>query len=89
MIRGVAVALITCAILAFGCLADAYAQQCSPACDVNGDGVSPAATDYGAFFASFNKKTGDAGFNARADLDGNGAVTSADFGLLLRFCPLK
>lgn len=81
--------LLGLAVIAAAAAAPAPAQQCSPACDVNGDGVSPAATDYGAFFASYNKKTGDAGFNARADLDGNGSVTAADFSLLLRFCPLK
>ena len=79
---------IACFVLILICAASARSHEV-PACDINGDGVSPVATDYGAFFASYNKRTGQAGFNQRADLDGNGTVTSADYSMLVRFCPFK
>lgn len=45
--------------------------------DVNGDGVVDA-TDLGQVAASFNKRTGDSGFNANADLNSNGIVDIYD-----------
>lgn len=64
------------------------AQQCSLACDLDGDGATGTPADYGVFFASFGKAKGDPAYNAKADLDGDGSVTPSDWSLLTRFCPL-
>lgn len=66
----------------------ASAQQCSPACDLNGDGTPASPGDYIALFGSLGKSPQDPSYVAAADLDGSGTVTSADFGLMLKFCPL-
>ncbi len=62
--------------------------NCSPACDLNGDGARGTVLDYSAFLTSFGSKKGDAKFLPAADLDGNGSITAADWGTLNKFCPL-
>lgn len=67
----------------------AHAQQvCAPVCDINQDGTAGNHTDYIALLNSFGKTKGQAGFNPRADLDEDGGVTSTDWGLMARFCPM-
>lgn len=84
--------VIVAAVVIWACLLGsiaARAQQCSMACDINGDALPTVSIqDYAAFNASYGKKTGDAGFNARADLNGDGTISIADYGLMLKFCPL-
>ena len=50
--------------------------------DANGDNFVGGA-DFSILLNSFNKKIGDAGFDARADFNGDGFVTGADFSLLV------
>lgn len=61
---------------------------CSPACDLNGDGLRATTQDYAVMLGAFGTKQGDPKYAAAADLDGNRAVTVADWGLLNKFCPL-
>lgn len=61
---------------------------CAPACDLDKDGATGTASDYGVFFGAFGKSKGESGFKDVADLDGDGAVTPTDWGLLQKFCPL-
>jgi len=49
--------------------------------DINGDN-QVTSLDFSALATSFNKQSGDAGFNPNADLNGDGSVTSLDFSLL-------
>jgi hypothetical protein len=56
--------------------------------DLDGDGAPGTPSDYGVFLGSFGKSKGQPGFNAQADLDSDGAVTSTDWSLLVKFCPL-
>jgi len=49
--------------------------------DVDGDN-SVSIFDYIDLSGSFDKATGDAGFDAEADLDGDGAVTIFDYIIL-------
>jgi hypothetical protein len=63
--------------------------ECSKrACDLDRDGHGSLLGDYGVLFAAFGKVKGEAGYDPRADLDGDGAVTATDFSLLQKFCPL-
>lgn len=66
----------------------AHAQSCSAKCDINGDGTRAGPGDYIALFSSLGKGKSDPAFIPAADLDDSGSVTSSDFGLLLKFCPL-
>lgn len=75
------------AVLMAGVATSARAA-CSPACDLDGDGATGTPSDYGVFFGAFGKKAGERGFNAKADLDGDGAVAPNDWSLMLKFCPL-
>jgi subtilisin family serine protease len=52
-----------------------------PTGDVNNDN-NVTLSDFSALAASFNLRTGDAGYNASADLNGDGTVSLADFSLL-------
>lgn len=61
----------------------------SAACDLNGDGVGAKLPDYAIFLAAFGSKKGDAKFNAAVDFDGSGSITTADFAIFQRFCPLQ
>jgi hypothetical protein len=49
--------------------------------DINGDGVV-SLVDFSLLVASYNKRSGDAGYDWRADLNGDNAVTLQDFSLL-------
>ena len=49
--------------------------------DVNDDNAVSLA-DFSLLSGSFNRSSGDAGYDARADLNGDGAVTIVDFSLL-------
>jgi hypothetical protein len=80
--------LIGLSVLWAAACADVAAAACSPACDLNGDGLRATVQDYAVFLGAFGTKQGDAKFVAAADLDGNRSVTVADFGLLNKFCPL-
>ncbi len=62
--------------------------SCSPACDLNGDGLRATVQDYAVFLAAFGARKGEPKYSAIADLDGNGAVTAVDFGTLSKWCPL-
>ncbi len=75
-------------ILGMAACADVATAACSPACDLNGDGTRASVQDYSVFLSAFGSKKGEPKFVASADLDGNGAVTAVDFGLLSKFCPL-
>ena len=50
--------------------------------DYNGDGVSDAA-DVEIFRSALGSAVGDDEYFSAADLDGDGAVTSADYAILL------
>ncbi len=50
--------------------------------DANGDNLVDLL-DFSALATSFNKTSGDTGFNASADFDGDGNVTTLDFSLLV------
>lgn len=64
-------------------------SECSVrACDLDRDGHGSLLGDYGVLFAAFGKTKGEAGYDPRADLDADGGVTSTDFALMQRFCPL-
>lgn len=78
---------LACLVLLFAApaLAD---HQCSPVCDIDGDGVSVTQDDYMALLQSLRKARGQEGFNPNADLDNSGTVTLLDWGLLNQFCPL-
>lgn len=69
-------------------VATSAGAACSPACDLDGDGATGTPSDYGVFLGSFGKKAGEQGYNSRADLDGDGAVTPTDWALMMKFCPL-
>ncbi|WP_340077503.1 malectin domain-containing carbohydrate-binding protein [Leptobacterium sp. I13] len=49
--------------------------------DVNGDNVINAL-DFSLLVASFNKSSGEAGYNANADINGDGVVSALDFSIL-------
>jgi hypothetical protein len=49
--------------------------------DINGDGAVTLA-DFALLAAAFNKREGEAGYEARADLNADWAVTLADFSIL-------
>ncbi|MEF7613819.1 M20/M25/M40 family metallo-hydrolase [Aquincola sp. MAHUQ-54] len=55
--------------------------------DVNGDGVANCS-DLALTKATFNKRQGQAGFDARADFDGNGAVDIKDWSLMTSIVPV-
>ena len=52
-------------------------------CDVNQDGIVDAA-DAEAVKAAAMTQEGDSDYDPRADLDGDGHVTSSDFAIILR-----
>lgn len=82
--------IATVALLAVAWSSSALAQACSPACDIDGDGVSKTtASDYVVFLSSYGKSSKTPGFVAAADLDGDGTVTPDDWGMLNQFCPLR
>ena len=82
-----ALALALAALVVFSAGAS-VAQQCSPACDLDGDGYSARPGDYVAFFNALGSSKGTVKFRASADLDDDGAVSMSDFSLLLKFCPI-
>ena len=59
----------------------ATAQSCGNT-DFNGDGVTDP-TDVEIFQGTLGSQEGDDNYLAAADLDGDGAVTAADYGILL------
>lgn len=81
---------IAAGLLAVSVAANAQTPTaCIPACDLNYDGVSATAGDYGVFLAAFGTKAGQAGFSHHADRDHDGTVTAADWSEYLRTCPLR
>ncbi len=56
--------------------------------DVNGDGVATCA-DLALTKASFNKRQGQAGFDPRADFNGDGAVDIKDWTLMTQIVPVS
>jgi len=65
------------------------AAECNKrACDLDRDGTGSRPGDYLAFFNSLGSSKSDTAYNSRADFDGDGAVTSEDYSVLLKFCPL-
>jgi len=82
-------AVLLVALLGAGPVLAGQQAECNKrACDLDRDGHGSLLGDYAVMFASFGKTRGEPGFDPRADLDGDGAVTSTDFGLLQKFCPL-
>ncbi len=58
-------------------------------CDLDRDGKQSTLADYSAFYETLGLAEGDVGYNKRADLDGDHAVTSEDFTLFRADCPMK
>lgn len=54
-------------------------------CDINGD-RDVDDLDFVAFQSAFNSCDGDANFNERADTNGDGCVTQADFSAYIAEC---
>ena len=77
-------------VLMLGLLVAGGAQaECSKrACDLDRNGRGSRPGDYSVMLAALGTSEGEAGFDKRADLDGDGAVTSTDFKILQLFCPL-
>lgn len=65
------------------------AEQCSPVCDLNDDGLSVTVADWAVIVGAFNSKKGSPQYREEADLNGNGAIDANDWGLMMKFCPLK
>jgi len=59
-------------------------------CDLNGDGVASSIIDYQQFFAAFTKTPDTPERSVRAaDINHDGVVTTQDFQILMRECPLN
>lgn len=61
----------------------------SPACDFDGNGAPGRLPDYAIFLAAFGSKVGEAKYNPAVDFDSSGSITTADFAIMQRFCPLQ
>jgi hypothetical protein len=55
-------------------------------CDLDENGTSWDDVDLAVFKAALGKSKGQPGYNARADVDKSGTVTTEDFGALLKLC---
>ncbi len=80
MIKVLGNVLLTVGVVLFAGSA-AMAQSCGHT-DFNGDGVTDSA-DIEIFQSVMGSQEGDDNFLAAADLDGDGAVTAADYGIML------
>jgi len=71
-------------LCAAGLLLAAGSAQAQEACDTdyNGDGMTNSA-DVEVFQAALGSQAGEEGYLAQADHDGDGQVTTLDYGVLL------
>lgn len=77
-------------IVALGVIGAGVASACNDKpCDLDGNGFGGKLPDYAVFMGAFGTKVGDAKYNPKADIDGSGTVTTQDYSLLLKFCPLN
>jgi hypothetical protein len=77
------------ALLVVG-IAGAESPQCSAkACDLDKNGVGSRLPDYAVFLAAFGSKRGELKFNPLADIDNSGTITTMDFAVFQKFCPLQ
>jgi hypothetical protein len=79
MIKFLGSVLLTASVMLFA--GSAMAQSCGNT-DFNGDGVTDPA-DVAIFQSALGSQEGDENYLAAADLDGDGAVTAADYGIML------
>lgn len=79
MIKVLGNVLLTVSVMLFA--GSAMAQSCGNT-DFNGDGLTDT-TDVEIFQGALGSQEGDESYIAAADLDGDGAVTTADYGILL------
>jgi len=79
MIKVLGNVLLTVSVVLFA--GSAVAQSCGNT-DFNGDGVTDSA-DVEIFQSALGSQEGDDNFIAAADLDGHGAVTAADYGIMM------